>query len=293
MMVMNASGNGNSPIGASFSPAELRYAVIGNIINQYNPDIILSQEGRKKLYKLFYDNLTNEHTLYVSVYNDEAGVSYNAAKFTIFDPKQQLWSLNTTLICNCVISSNSQLLSRFKALVMYPKGPHVQNGFLVVSYHGRYNDITLENKKIVLKEFLTLIMYYITTCECMPVVIAGDFNMKLDQGLLNNLTAGLSNPFFGRTILKLLPYTPTKNRSQIVDHMIVSSTFDVEDNGVIDVYKQITEMYHDVQQNNCPVILDHDPLYLSFSMQTPQNNLPSFPIALPPAMNQPLTYYPA
>lgn len=292
-MAMNAAGNGNSPIGASFSPAELRYGVIGEIINQYKPDIILIQEGRKKLYKFIYDILTNEHTLYECVYNDETAVSYNATKFKIFDPTQQLWSLNTTLICNCIISSNSQLLSRFKALVMYPKGPHVQNGFLVVSYHGRYNGITLENKKIFLKELLTLIMFYITTCSYLPVVIAGDFNMELDQRLLDTLTAGLSNPVFGHTILKLLSYTPTKNRCQIVDHMIVSSTLDVEDNGVIDVYKRITEMYPFVQQNHCPIILDHDPLFLSFSMQTPQNNLPSFPIALPPAMNQPLTYYPA
>lgn len=290
---MNASGNGKSPEGASWSPTQLRYGVLSNIINQCQPDIILIQEGKIKLYKRIHDIFTNGYILYECVYNDEAAVVYDATKFTIFDPSQQLWDLNTTLINYCIISSNSQLMSRFKAAIMFPKGPNVQNGFLVVSYHGRYNGVTAENKQLFLKDLLTLIMFYITSYRDLPVVIAGDYNLELNQTVLDKLTTGLSNPLFGNTILKLLPYKATKNRSQTIDHIIVSDTLVVEDYGVIDVYKHITDMNPLVQQNQCPIILDHDPLFLSFSMQTPQNNLSPFPFVLPPAMNQPLTYYPS
>lgn len=299
-LVTNVSGNNHKPKGLDLKPGEKQRDVVVDIIISNRPDLVLAQEGKKIFYNQVCKECNYEILKYKYIYNEETGILYNAVNWTIEEPKAELEKMYDELVHKNIISRESELKPRFHALILKSKGP--DRHFLCVSYHGRYTGKTEDKKQEILKDFLILLLNYLQRFPDLPLILGGDFNVALDNATLQTLiqngkkekimkALSVGNPYMpspsqygsekhttmpygsgmfpptpSNSDLYLVPYEPTGNRANIYDHIIVSSTVIVSKTQAVDVFQKIKELFPDVSKEYYPVILDHDPICVTFQI---------------------------
>ncbi|XP_063418235.1 uncharacterized protein LOC134701018 [Mytilus trossulus] len=279
-LVMNVSGNNHKPVGLDLKPGEKQRDVAVKIITSYKPDLILAQEGNKVFYEKVCRECKDGGTQYHYVYNEETGILFNVVDWTIEKPKADLEKMYDELVHKNIISRESELKARFHALILKSNG--TDGNFLCVTYHGRYTGKTKDKKLDILKDFLKLLCNYLEDNPSLSLILGGDFNVELDDDILQDLISK-GDPNYENDLLlwklfepsshanrdlSLIPYAPTGNRANIYDHIIVSSTINVSEIQAVDVFKKIKELFQEVSKEHYPVILDHDPICVTFKIDT-------------------------
>lgn len=275
---MNVSGNKHEPVGLDLKPREKQREIAVKIITSYKPDLVLAQEGKQ----IFYETVCNECNdgviQYDYVHNEEAGILYNAVDWEIERPESKLNRMYDNLVYKNIISRESELKARFHALILESNG--TDGNFLCVTYHGHSFGKTKDEKLDILKDFLKLLCNYLEDNPSLSLILGGDFNVELDDDILQDLISkgdpNYDNDLLLRKLfepsshanydLSLIPYAPTGNRADIYDHIIVSSTIIVSKIKAVDVFKIIARLFRKVSQKDYKVILDHDPICVTFEI---------------------------
>ena len=157
----------------------------------------------------------------------------------------------------------------------------VVHQFLLVSYHGKYNRMSAENRKKEISAFFKL-MCTVADIHKMTVIIGGDFNLKVDDW--SGLVIGENR---GRRIEVAAKYEmgPRRRGSDLLDTFAVvypqggihctvctlSTPVAVDlERALQERLRMTTDRETILQERRVFNIMDHDPVSMTVTLMTPQ-----------------------
>ncbi|KAL3876803.1 hypothetical protein ACJMK2_034597 [Sinanodonta woodiana] len=237
VLIMNASGPSQGE-----NPTARRKQTIQNVINKYNPDLVLFQEFKWE--KIHGNKWPSDPipTYYSLTKGDDARIVYKNTELIVEDliPITELQRIIDELKTKGKFSNtNPQHFALISRMTLRMVKPNMK--FLCISWHGEHK---IKEKLDEFKNLITFLTEIYVKYK-KPLLIAGDFNVGIKL-----IRQEVKEPF------KLWEYEASERRTDtdgVIDYFIASKELQLSDIKPVDLKKDSTA-------DNPEEVLDHDPI---------------------------------